>query len=442
MTRPVLATRVLAIAALVAGAIVLLATVTRDNGASQHRLVATVDDATNLLAGQELKAGGGNIGTIEKLEATDRGRRARLTLRVDDDAWPLGRGTKFAVRFGGTATFYNRHILVTPAPRGAPSLKDGATIPAKDFWVPVEVDQLLASFDGGVRRDLKSFINRSGAALHEARGPFEGVLAKSPPAVDQAAAVMGDLVADRGALDAVVRRTDRVVDAVHRADPGVTQLVTGAARTFDAIASRQAELRTTLDRMPATLSQVQGTLAHADTTLDNAGSLARRIGPGVRQLRAVAGPVDDVLSSVQAIAPDASSALRSVRQAGPEINGLLERATALSPRIASVAGKSDEQMECIRPYTPEVMSLLMTWGDFHSWNDGKDKILRAQVQNFLPAGYNAVPDTPAEAAAKFPGLRYGFPRPPGYNAGQPWFLPQCGAGQDAVDPAKDQEANG
>ena len=26
------------------------------------------------------------------------------------------------------------------------------------------------------------------------------------------------------------------------------------------------------------------------------------------------------------------------------------------------------------------------------------------------------------------GLAYGFPRPPGTNAGHPWFLPQCGVG--------------
>jgi hypothetical protein len=75
-----------------------------------------------------------------------------------------------------------------------------------------------------------------------------------------------------------------------------------------------------------------------------------------------------------------------------------------------------------------------------SWNDGKDKVLRAQVQQFLPANYNSVPLTPAQAAAAFPGMKYGFPRPPGTNAGQPWFQPQCGAGPEALDPSKDQEA--
>jgi hypothetical protein len=39
-------------------------------------------------------------------------------------------------------------------------------------------------------------------------------------------------------------------------------------------------------------------------------------------------------------------------------------------------------------------------------------------------------------------LHYAMPRPPGLNAGQPWFQPQCGAGPDALDPAKDPERQG
>ncbi|MEA2273229.1 MAG: hypothetical protein QOI98_1937, partial [Solirubrobacteraceae bacterium] len=39
-------------------------------------------------------------------------------------------------------------------------------------------------------------------------------------------------------------------------------------------------------------------------------------------------------------------------------------------------------------------------------------------------------------------LKYAMPRPPGLNAGQPWFQPQCGAGPDSLDPSKDPEGAG
>jgi len=435
-----LARRIAPLAALLV--VGLIAVVLIDGGASGsgHRLHVTVAEATNLLAGQELKSGGGKIGVIDDIDTVEGGARARITLRVEDRAWPLPRGTRFAVRYGGTASFYNRHILVTPGPAGAPPLGENATIPAKDFAVPVEVDQLLAVFDNGVRRDLKSFVNRSGVALDRSRVNLTSVLEKTPQAVQQGAAVMGDLVDDRGALDVTLRRTDSVVDAIRRADPGLQQLLTGAAVTFGAIADKQQQLGTTLERMPAMLRQTRSTLGRAQATLQGAGTLARRLGPGVRQLRATAAPLDRVLASLLRIAPDAKATLATVRRSTPQLNAFLARATTTAPQLASISDKSIENLQCIRPWTPEITALLMTWGDFMSWSDGKDKILRAQIQSYLPANYNAVPFTPAQAAQQFSGLRYGFPRPPGYNAGQPWYQPKCGAGPEAVDPAQDQEA--
>jgi hypothetical protein len=37
------------------------------------------------------------------------------------------------------------------------------------------------------------------------------------------------------------------------------------------------------------------------------------------------------------------------------------------------------------------------------------------------------------------GIKYAMPRPPGLNAGQPWLLPECGAGAQALDPNADPE---
>ena len=66
--------------------------------------------------------------------------------------------------------------------------------------------------------------------------------------------------------------------------------------------------------------------------------------------------------------------------------------------------------------------------------------MRANVQNFLPAAFNSVPYTAGQAAKMFRGLEYGFPRPPGELANQPWFQPQCGITEKALDPAQDPES--
>ncbi|MCW3041271.1 MAG: Mammalian cell entry related domain protein, partial [Solirubrobacterales bacterium] len=289
------------------------------------------------------------------------------------------------------------------------------------------------------RTDLKAFINRSGDTLARSRTPLVKVFTRTPPALDQAVHVFEDLTAERDALDTTLVRTDDVVDAVRRADPNLQRLLTGAASTFAAVADKQGQLKTTLDRLPAMLTQTRTTLGHAEDTLDGAGRLATKLAPGVRQLRAIAPPLDSVLASVQTIAPDAKATLKTVAASTTQVNRFLRRTTKLAPQLGSVAEKATTNLKCIRPYSPEIMGLLTTWGDFMSMADTKDKFLRARVENFLPTPDNDVAQTPAQLKKTYPDLRYGFPRPPGFNAGQTWYQPECGAGPDAVDPTKDQE---
>jgi ABC-type transporter Mla subunit MlaD len=344
------------------------------------------------------------------------------------------------LRWGGTVSYDNRYIALAPAAGKAPALRDGATIPARDFHVPVEFDQLLTAFTPGVQRDIRAFFHRGGDAFHAARGPLRDALISAPPALTQVNAVIDDLHADTRSLDVLVRSTGSVVDAIHSADPGLGDLVAGAATTFRATAGQATAMQDTLDRAPSTLAQVRHTLGHADTTLTAASDLAGRIRPGVTQVQRIATPLNHVLGTVVDVGPDARATLAAARRATPSLNPLLTKATALMPSVRSIGRQSVEALRCIRPYTPDIVAFFTNWGDFLSPTDGRDKYIRATVQQLVPAPQNATSQTSADIAKAFPGLRYAFPRPPGYNAGQPWFLPECGAGRDALDPAKDPES--
>jgi hypothetical protein len=57
-----------------------------------------------------------------------------------------------------------------------------------------------------------------------------------------------------------------------------------------------------------------------------------------------------------------------------------------------------------------------------------------------PSSVDAIPPgTSTQAFVKLTGLQYAEPRPPGLSVGQPWFLPQCGAGPNSLNPADDPE---
>jgi hypothetical protein len=157
------------------------------------------------------------------------------------------------------------------------------------------------------------------------------------------------------------------------------------------------------------------------------------------EARRTAAPLNSLLHTVRRVGPDATATLATARRAVPDLNPLLAKVTELSPQLSSIGEQSIDNLKCIRPFTPEIDSYFSNWGDFLAGTDGKDKLIRAQVQGYGPAFSNVSPYNSAQAHNLFSGLEYGFPRPPGTNAGQPWFLPECGAGPDALDPNKDTE---
>jgi ABC-type transporter Mla subunit MlaD len=318
-------------------------------------------------------------------------------------------------------------------------LDDGARFPARSFTQPAEFDRFFGTFDRRTRANLTQVIDRGGPALQAIRRSLPAALQRTPPAWAQVAAAFREIGGDDVALDTLLRSTDAVVDSIHRADPGLAQLVADASSTFDSLASESGALRGTLSQTPGTLVAARRILAQADGTLSRASRFAGDAAPGVAKLRDVTQPLAATLGAVERVSPDASRTLRTLRSAAPSLDALLGRARSLMPGVESIGRQGTTQLDCIRPYTPEIAGFFGTWGP-RAWgnNDGKDTYLRGQL------GTLGFPDTlPFDSktfTTLFPQVKMSFPRPPGDLAGQPWYQPQCGITDSAYDPTADPES--
>jgi ABC-type transporter Mla subunit MlaD len=406
-----------------------------------HDVYVTVPKATGVLDGQYVRSGGSIVGRVADISPVDRGRAARLKIHLEEKAWPLPRGSRLQLRWGGTINLFNRYIALTRGRGGgAPMVADGGDMPASAFKVPVEYGDLLKVFDKRLRADTKTFLDRSGAELDLAGKPLNRALKVAPGAVAEADAVLSTLDDSSENLHTLVRSTGRVVDAIDTASPALGQLITGAGTTFNAIASNVSSLQATLDAAPGTLRRATATLRRAGPTLTAAGQVTDRLSPGVTELRRIARPLGHVLTTLVDVGPTARSTLRTATSSAPDVTKLFDRVTGVAPQLTSISKQADVALSCIRPYTPEIASWGPLWGSALSNNDGRDNYIRATPIVSLPFPAAADDRSTGDIAKAYPGLTYGFPRPPGTQAGQPWFLPECGAGPDALDPSKDPEA--
>lgn len=434
----------IAIKRFVAGALVASALVVSYlvlmSGSPGHQFSTIVPEAANLVPGNEVNGAGRKIGEVVSVEPVDRGRAARLTVRIDDgDYWPLSRDATIEIRFGGTVSFANRYLLLQRGTPGGPTIPEGGELPMANVQVPVELDTVLSQFRPGLREDVRGLLANGADVTEQAGRPLRRALREAPPVLDAAEGLLGDLGKDQQALATLVTSAGRVVDQADSASPGLRPLLTGLARTFDAVADEQAALRTTLTQLPAAMRQTRGTLAKARVTLGEAADLTDALAPGVSELRRIAAPLTGALTTLEDVTPGARDTIRAVDASDPTTVGL-NRLASVVPRIGSIGRQAATQISCIRPYTPELIEFGTTWADWMTPTDNRDHLVRATVQNFLPANYNSVPQTAKQVVDANPGIDYGFPRPPGALAAQPWFQPRCGAGRDALDPSNDRES--
>lgn len=413
--------------AMVGGAAILLAT----SGGSAHRVTVVTDRAEGIIPGLHVRAGGVRVGTVESATVTAE-HRARLVLGLDDSVWPLPADSELELRFGGTIKYTDRYIeLRRGDARG--TVPEGGLLPASSFSAPAEYNSFFNTFDRSTRANLTATLDNGGPALRAAAKPFSAALRDAPPALAEIQQTFEELGGDPASLETLTRSASSVVDAIHRSQPGIGPLVSGAAETFDAVARESRAVRDTLAEAPATLAAARTLFARADGTLARVGRFSQDAGPGIARLGEVTSPLAQTLATVIRVAPDVRSALATARRAGPDLDRFLARLRSIMPTLGSVGSQAATQLACIRPYSPEIAGFFSTWGPgaFGS-SDGRDTYLRAQL-GFYPFP-NALPFGVARLTELYPQVKTAFPRPPGDVAGQPWYQPRCGSGPAAYDP--------
>jgi phospholipid/cholesterol/gamma-HCH transport system substrate-binding protein len=411
-------------------------------GGETHTLHGNFDAAVQVASGQEVRVAGRKVGEVGSIEVVDG--RAVVELKIqEDEVWPLPRGTTAGMRWGSTTSLAYRYIELHPGPRSAPDLPEDGVLKLADTETPFELDQSFRIFRGRTKGDLRALVGQVGDTVDGRGKAIEEGLREAPGGLDEAAGFLGELSADQEALRTLVVSGDRATSALADRERELGELVGHAASTFDEFATHSADQQKALDRAPAALAESTTTLARLDRSLVGLQALTNDLGPGARELRTLAPPARRAFAELNSVAPVASAALASGRRAAPPLRRLFTTGKGFLPRLGTALGQLDPVFGCLRPYGPELAGNLSTWSGYNKNFDNGGHYARTfplQVNPALPTG---TPMNSAQIVALLGGsLKYAMPRPPGLNAGDPWFQPECGAGPDSVDVSKDPEGAG
>jgi virulence factor Mce-like protein len=403
-----------------------------------HEVKVVFDEAVSVYSGLDVRVDGLDAGKVKNIK-NDNGR-AVVTLGIKDDKiWPLHQGTTAALRFGSTIGNGTRQIELMPGPDSAPKIPDHGVIPNADSIESTEFDDIFDTFNKSTQKHLRGTLKGTGDTFGDRAPELRSGVQGSAGGLQSLANLTGDLSANEPALRAFVANTYRVTSALQTRKARISDLVGVASQTFRTFAANTDGIKGSLERFPGTVREARTTLSRLDTSVDHLDGLVTDLRPGAVELGRLSHDLRPALADLKKTVPVAVSTFRTGEKTAPSITALLREAQPFSKTAAPAFTGLTPLMTCLRPYAPDVAGLLTKWTSFNQGYDNTGHIGRIWG-NAGAAGVTSTPMTPAQYTS-LTGQGYALIRPPGFDAGKPWFQPECGITAAGLDPKQDPEVS-
>ena len=337
-----------------------------------YRVSLTLDNAGQLVEGNQVKVGGRPVGLVENIELQDDAR-ARIELSIEDDLAPLHEGTVATLRATSLTGIANRYLALEPGRNDRPEIPDGGEVRAEDGRDAVDLDQLLNTLDPQTQRDIQAFVCNAAdafaddpdaaATLAAARQANAG-LESLNPAIAQTGETFRALMRDQADLERFIVRSADVVEDVSARPEHLDPLVGNALGAVGALARESTALESSLRRLPPTLRKTNTTLVNLRATLGDVRPLVRDARPAAPLL---SDAFDELRPFVRDARPVVSDARATIDRAGTgaDLLGVLDGLVALSreavPAFDSTVATVTDALPIVRearPYVPDVIGGL------------------------------------------------------------------------------------
>jgi phospholipid/cholesterol/gamma-HCH transport system substrate-binding protein len=349
--------------AAVALAVLAAATLLFSSGGG-YEVKFRISNASQLVKGNQVKVGGIPVGGIKDITLAPDGE-AQMTIGVDDGSLtPLHQGSRIEVRSSSLSGIANRYLSLTPGPNNSPTIGSGGEIPASNVTPEVDLDEVLNALDPQVQQDLKAATQGAGSAFSGPAGKqLNAAIGALNPALSQTDAIEREILRDQPAFERFILESADVVGAVASRPEDLRQLVGNARGTLDALASRDTQLDSLLQRLPPTLRS-------ANTTLVNLRGAIGDIRPTVRAAKPAAPLLAEFLQRLRPVTAEGRPTVAKLRRTidspgNADLLGVLKQVPPLEatsvPALQSALKTVNDALPIVRearPYVPDLIGGL------------------------------------------------------------------------------------
>ena len=400
-TTPVRVAAIVALAAVVIALGVILF-----GGDGGHKYNLLFQNASQLVADNQVLIGGQPVGSVESIGLTDD-NLAEVKISVEQE---LHEGSTAVVRATSLSGVANHYVSIEPGPNDNPPLADGATFGLAETTTPADLDQFFNSFPKKVRHGLADFIQGQ-AAFYAGRGEDANVAAKYfGPSLNRTNAFVGELNADERLFEGFVVNSGKLATAVAERGENLSNAISNASTAFGAIARENVAFSQTLERLPAVFRQSNTTFVNLRAALDDLDPLVETAKPATKDLAPFLAELRPV---IQKAVPLFKNLRLTVRRPGkandaaellaalPEVQ---QRAAKAFPHSEEAIADFQPNLNFARAYTPEIFNGFAKLGQVTGYYDANGHYARISFSNLNIFNYSGGELQPIPPSQQFETL--------------------------------------
>ncbi len=346
-------------------------------------MTATFENGGQLVKGNQVRVGGVAVGTVDKITLNDRAQ-AVVKMSIDTGDGDLHRGTTATIRTNSLSGIANRYVSLQPGPDSAPAVPSGGQIRADATDAPVDIDQLFNTLDPRTRKGLQRVIQGQGTYFGGRSEEYSESLKYLAPALNSTSRLTRDLVADDAVFDRFLVDTSRAMGAIAERRRDLSSLVSNTNTAAGAIADENQALGQTLELLPRTLRKGNSTFVNLRSTLDDLDTLVEVSKPNTRELANFFAELRPLVRESRPTVRDLRHLIRT-----PGANNDLIELTAKLPRLEELTSttfpraiktfdRSQDFVDTLRVYTPDLAGWITKFGQVASGYDANGHFARVQ----------------------------------------------------------------
>jgi phospholipid/cholesterol/gamma-HCH transport system substrate-binding protein len=385
-------------------AIVVVAYVILSSGSS-YRLRANFQNASGLVAGDNVLIGPATVGTVSNISLTRDGL-AQVSMSLKHVA-PLRQGTVARIYEDSLSGIASKYVELEPGSPPAPTIPSGGLIDISHTYSAVNIDQLFDTFDPLTRAGLKNVIQGQAAAIQGKGVQANQALKYLAPGLQSTSQVTSELTRDQPVFDQLLVQGADALRALASRSQQLTALISNTSTATGAIASQSQALQQALTLLPPTLRRATTTFGGLETTLNSLDPLVAAAKPAVRRLPLFLSRlrplVTEAIPTIGALDnlihnPAGTGDLTLLARSTPALAAI---AATTFPELVRELNDSQNQLDYLRNYTPDIMAALTNLGQAGAYYDANGHYVRTQPL-LLPFAL----DSNNQLQTQFPSQRY------------------------------------